>query len=264
MDPNTGSTRPQAGPAGLGRLAAAVNELAGQDLAGLPDAEAAARVLVLRGLLERLEGQWLRELAAVDARGAAGAEDGVRAASTAGWLRGRLRVGAAATRWVGLARALFRGPLAGTGRALAAGELSAAHAAALAQGVQDLPARTAAAAEPVLLEAALRPDPPRLRRLVAHLVDVADPDGTAARAQRQHERRGIWLSPTFEGMLAVDGCWTGRPARRCWPPWSRWPARPAPRTGAAAPSGVRTRWPSWPGARSKVAGCHGRAGLARS
>jgi Domain of unknown function (DUF222)/HNH endonuclease len=205
MDPNTGSTRPQAGPAGLGRLAAAVSGLAGEDLAGLPDAEAAARVLALRGLLERLEGQWLRELAAVDARGAAGAEDGVQAPSTAGWLRGRLRVGAAAARWVGLARALFRGPLEGTGRALAAGELSAAHAAALAQGVQDLPARTAAAAEPVLLEAALRLDPPRLRRLVAHLVDVADPDGTAARAQRQHERRGIWLSPTFEGMLAVDG-----------------------------------------------------------
>jgi hypothetical protein len=76
-------------PLGFGHLAAAIDELAGQDLAGLPDAEAAARVLVLRGLLERLEGQWLRELAAVDARGAAGAEDGVQAVSTAGWLRSR-------------------------------------------------------------------------------------------------------------------------------------------------------------------------------
>src|SRR5215211_2691366 len=55
-------------PAGLGPLASAVDDLAGQDLAALPDAEAAERVLVLRGLLERLEGQWLRELAAVDAR----------------------------------------------------------------------------------------------------------------------------------------------------------------------------------------------------
>ena len=82
-------------PAGLGPLAAAVDDLAGQDLAALPDAEAAERVLVLRGLLERLEGQWLRELAAVDARGAAGAEDGVQAVSTAGWLRSRTRLGAA-------------------------------------------------------------------------------------------------------------------------------------------------------------------------
>jgi hypothetical protein len=52
-------------------------------------------VLALRGLLERLEGQWLRELAAVDARGAAGAEQGTQAPSTAGWLRGRLRAGRA-------------------------------------------------------------------------------------------------------------------------------------------------------------------------
>ncbi|HET6747652.1 MAG TPA: hypothetical protein VFL71_00195, partial [Actinomycetes bacterium] len=81
MDSNTGSMERRAG---LGRLAAAVDQLAGQDLTGLPEAEAAARVLVLRGLLERLEGQWLRELAAVDARGAAGAEDGVQAVSTAG------------------------------------------------------------------------------------------------------------------------------------------------------------------------------------
>ena len=51
-------------------------------------------------------------LAAVDARGAAGAEEGVQAGSTAGWLRARLRLGAgAATSLVRTARALFRGPL---------------------------------------------------------------------------------------------------------------------------------------------------------
>jgi hypothetical protein len=66
-------------PAGLGYLAAVVEELATQDLDRLPAGVAAERVLVLRGLLERLEGQWLRELAAVDARGAAGAEEGVAA-----------------------------------------------------------------------------------------------------------------------------------------------------------------------------------------
>jgi hypothetical protein len=36
-------------PVGFGHLAAAVDELAGQDLTGLPDAEAASRVLVLAG-----------------------------------------------------------------------------------------------------------------------------------------------------------------------------------------------------------------------
>jgi hypothetical protein len=193
-------------PAGLGRLAAVVEELAAQDLAALSAGVAAERVLVLRGLLERLEGQWLRELAGVDGRGAAGAEDGTQADSTAGWLRRRLRAGATqASGWVRMARALFRGPLPGTGQALAAGELSLAHAAVLAHGTQDLPAPTVMEAEPVLVDAAGRLDPPRLRRLVAHLHQVADPDGASEQAQRQHQRRGLWVSPTFEGMVAIDG-----------------------------------------------------------
>jgi hypothetical protein len=78
MDPNMHSitgTPPVVSPVGLRQLAAAVEELAAQELHTLPDAVAAARVLVLRRLLDRLEGQWLRELAGVDGRGAAGAED---------------------------------------------------------------------------------------------------------------------------------------------------------------------------------------------
>jgi hypothetical protein len=203
MSSNTSSIE---GASGLERLAAAVDELAAQDLTELPDAQAARRVLVLRGLLERLQGQWLRELAVVDARGAAGADQGTRAESTAGWLRGRLRAGATqASGWVRVARALIRGPLAGTGQALAAGEITSAHAAVLAAGTQDLPAPTAAQAEPVLLEAARRLDPPRLRRLAAHLRGVADPDGAEAQARRRHEQRGLSVSPTFEGMVAIDG-----------------------------------------------------------
>jgi hypothetical protein len=163
-------------------------------------------VLVLRGLLERLEGQWLRELAAVDARGAAGAEDDTPAASTAGWLRRRARLGATdAHQRVRVARALHRGPLGGTAKALADGEISSTHAAVLAGGTQDLPAGTAAEAEPVLVAAARRLDPPRLRRLVAHLAVVADPDAAQEQAQRQHGRRGLWVSPTLAGMVALDG-----------------------------------------------------------
>lgn len=89
MDSNVYSTEP---PVGLAALESVVEALAARDLTRLTDGQAAARVLALRGLLERLEGQWLRELANVDGRGAAGAEDGIQAASTAGWLRGRLAV----------------------------------------------------------------------------------------------------------------------------------------------------------------------------
>jgi hypothetical protein len=207
MGSNTHSVRRSARSAdGLRTLSAAVDHLAAQDLTGLPDAVRAERVLVLRRLLDRLEGHWLQELAATDARGAAGADQDQPAASTAGWLRARLRMGAsAAAGCVRTARALFRGPLAATGQALTNGELSVAHATTLAAGTHDLPAQVTVEAEPVLLEAARRLDPPRLRRVVAHLQQVADPDSASGRAEQRHERRGLWLAPTLEGMVAVDG-----------------------------------------------------------
>jgi hypothetical protein len=124
MDSNTYSTgsvdRHPTGPGtgasnGLAMLVAAVDELAAQDLDGLADTALADQVLQLRRLLDGLEGRWLHALAAVDARGAAGAEAGVQAASTASWLRTRLYMGAsAASGSVRTARALFRGPLAST------------------------------------------------------------------------------------------------------------------------------------------------------
>jgi hypothetical protein len=187
-------------------LAAVVDSLAAQDLHGLPDAVRAERVLQLRRLLDRLEGHWLNELAAVDAGGAVGAEEDVQAGSTAGWLRGRLRMGAAAaSNAVRTARALFAGPLPQTAQALTHGELSVAHASVLAVGPHELPDHTTAEAEPVLVEAARRLDPARLRRVLGHLQLVADPDRADRRAERRHQRRGLWLSPTLEGMVAVDG-----------------------------------------------------------
>jgi hypothetical protein len=132
MDSNTYSvepadehpTGPAGGPkadleAGLGELAAAVDRLATQDpaMTGWSDAVRAERVLVLRRLVDRLEGVWLRELAGVDARGAAGAEEGREVGSTAGWLRRQLRLGpGAASTSVRTARALFRGPLPTTAK----------------------------------------------------------------------------------------------------------------------------------------------------
>jgi Domain of unknown function (DUF222)/HNH endonuclease len=203
MDSNTHST---ARSDGLTALAAAVDGLAAEDLVGLTDAVRAERVLELRRLLDRLEGHWLAELAGVDARGAAGADEGLQAPSTAGWLRGRLRMGAsAASSAVRTARALYRGPLPGTAQALTNGELSPAHAQVLAHSTHDLPAQVTADAEPVLLEAARRLDPPQLRRAVTHLRWAADPEGAQDQAERQYQRRGLWVSPTFDGMVAIDG-----------------------------------------------------------
>jgi hypothetical protein len=207
MNTNTSSTDESAGrPDGLAALTAAVDDLATRDLNGLPDGIRADRVLELRRLVDRLEGHWLNELAGVDARGAAGADQGHQATSTAGWLRNRLRMspGAAASS-VRTARALFCGPLTATAHALVGGTISVAHATVLAHGTHDLPNHLTVEAEPVLLEAAGRLDPPRLRRVLGHLQQVADPDGADDHSERRQQRRGLWLASTWEGMVAVDG-----------------------------------------------------------
>ena len=91
MDSNTHSTDDSVGrPGRLAALTAAVDDLA--DLDGLADTVQAEQVLELRRLVDRLEGQWLKDLAGVDARGAAGADQGQEFGSTAGWLRNRLHL----------------------------------------------------------------------------------------------------------------------------------------------------------------------------
>ena len=207
MDSNTHSISqsPRLGagrPDHLASLAVAVDGLAALDLDGLTDAALAEQVLVLRGLVDRLEGHWLRQLAVVDGRGAAGADQGQEVGSTAGWLRSQLRLGAgAAASFVRTARALFRGPLMVTAEALLGGELSVAHARVLAHGTQGLPDQVTVEAEPVLVEAACRLDPPRLRRVLGHLQLVADPDGADRELERRHARRG----PVAGSDLGRDG-----------------------------------------------------------
>ncbi|HEY6709884.1 MAG TPA: DUF222 domain-containing protein, partial [Actinomycetota bacterium] len=183
-----------------------MGELAAEDLDHLTDSALAEQLLALRRSLDGLEGQWLRRLAAADARGAAGADQGQPVASTASWLRRRLRLGAGTARdTVRTARALFGGPLTRTAAALTDGQISPAHARGLAQGTRQLPDQVTAEAEPVLLEAAVRLDPPRLRQAVGYLLQVADPEGADRAAECRHGRRGLWLSPTLDNMVAVDG-----------------------------------------------------------
>jgi len=166
MVSNTHSTQGAAElPEDLAALTAVLDRMAARDLERLSQAARAERVMVLGPMVERLVGQWLKELAGVDARGAAGAEQGVQFGATAGWLRAGLRMSrqAAATA-VRTARALFRGPLPASGAALCAGELSVAHAEVLAAGTKDLADHVAADAEATLLEAARRLDLPGCAR----------------------------------------------------------------------------------------------------
>jgi Domain of unknown function (DUF222) len=193
-------------PEDLAELAAVVDKLAARDLDRSSGPLRVQRAKGLRWLIDRLEGQWLKELADLDALGAAGTDHDAPAPSTASWLRRQLRMGAGAAHdAVRTARVLFRGPLTRTADALTSGQISAAHARVLAQGTRHLPNQVAADAEPVLLKAAARLDPPLLRQAVGYLVEVADPEGAEVARQRRHERRGLWLAPTLDDMVAVKG-----------------------------------------------------------
>ena len=190
----------------MGLVVAANQALADQELDQLSDTALTEDTIRLRQHLDGLEGQWLRRVAAVDGRGAGGAELGLEGRSTAAWLRRRLRMSTGAARSaVRTARALFRGSMPATAAALCAGEISLAHATTVADGTHDLPDHVQLDAEPVLLETARRVDPPRLRQAVAHLCQVADPEGADRARDRRRDRRGLWLSPTWDGMVAVDG-----------------------------------------------------------
>jgi hypothetical protein len=270
MDPNTHSTsqstRRAAGPPdNLAMLTAALDGLAAQDLERLTDTVLAERVLALRQLVDRLEGHWLKELAGVDARGAAGAGQGQEVGSTAAWLRTRLRLGAgAAAGQVRTARAPVPGSV---GRHRPGPDQRRAVARSCRRARprhQTLPEHVTAEAEPVLVEAARRLDPPRLRRVLGHLRLVADPDGADRDRERRQQRRGLWLAATLDGMVASTGCWSPRPARPYWRLWNRWLVRPAPRTSAAVASAALMPWPSWPAAAWKQADSPRPVGSGRS
>jgi hypothetical protein len=129
MDSNTHSTRRRAR---LAALTAEIDAVLAEDLDGLTDAALAQDTQELRKQVDRLEGGWLKHLAAVDARGAAGADQDRQFGSTASWLRTRLRMTAtAAATAVRTARVLFWGAF-GVGGGVVCWGASAAHAAVLA------------------------------------------------------------------------------------------------------------------------------------
>jgi hypothetical protein len=176
----------------LAELTVAVEALAAQNLDGLADAVRAERVLVLRRLVDRLEGQWLKELAGVDARAAAGS--------------------------VRTARALFGGPLTGT-----------AQASPRERSRPSMPvwSPTAPATSPTT--AVPRPNRSWWRRLVGWIrrgyggslaICGWSPTPTAsmtAPSSVMPAGGSGWPRPS-RGWWQWMGCWSPRPARVCWLP----------------------------------------------
>src|SRR5262245_12004268 len=144
-------------------LDAALGALAGEDLDCLSDRTLAGSLVQLRRVVDGLEGQWLRRLAAFDAHGGAVAAGAV---STGAWVRSNTRLSAGVARdRVELARALAGLPE--TSAALAAGEISVLHARLIATALGELAeaagAQLAGETEPALVDLARVVDPARLR-----------------------------------------------------------------------------------------------------
>ncbi|MDQ6935838.1 MAG: HNH endonuclease [Actinomycetota bacterium] len=137
----------------------------------------------------RLEAMRLKVLSAADLD-EVGAVDG--SASTGAWLAHQTRTDFAEARGlVRLATVLERNHPA-TGRALAAGELSAAHARVIVRALAELPgdiaAELLARAEQTLVEEATQLCPQQLRILGRHLLEVIAPEVADQRLGQQLER----------------------------------------------------------------------------
>ncbi len=182
-------------------MTAAIDEYAGEDLDACTDDALSGDLLDLRTAADRIEAQWLRRLAAFDARGSAAADG---ASSTAAWLRRacRLAPGAARERVV-VARALTR--MHATAAELAAGDISYRHAALITTAVTELPEAAQQSTESILLTAGRRCDPAALSKITAHLRYTLDPDGARMADEGVHDRRALFVSPVLDGRFAVDG-----------------------------------------------------------
>jgi hypothetical protein len=125
------------------------------------------------------------------------------------WLRHLLRVRPAeAKQMVTLAAAVDTG-FAATGRAVAGGQVSLAHAAAVHRAVAAIPDQAGAwvrpDAEARLLEWSKEHDPKVIARLGRHILEVIDPDGAEEILRRQLERQERAAAQAAELRLMPEG-----------------------------------------------------------
>jgi len=177
------------------RLAAVIDDLAGDDLAAVDDAVLADDLIESERQLARLQAEQARRIAEFDRRSLAG-RDG--ASSTAAWLRWKTRCGVGAARWrVRTARRLETLPATRAG--LAAGIFGWEQAAAIAAAMTEVRAEFAADGEAILAGAAARVDARRLRGVIRAWTAAADDAALLADANAAHAARHATLSTTMNG-----------------------------------------------------------------
>ena len=120
------------------------------------------------------------------------------------WVRWQCNLtGVAAAELVEVSRQLASLPQ--TSEAFSQGAISHRNATLIARTAKDLGDKFDAQAETILVAAAKELDPWRLKRATMLLRHCLEPDGVLAEANEVHERRFLYLSQTFDGILRLDG-----------------------------------------------------------
>ncbi len=184
----------------------ALTLLQSEDLHGVDSGSLLTDVAAMRRLVDQVEGEWLRRVGEVHARGAA---DVVGAGSTKAFLRGTCLVSPAeASKAVATASAL-RTTCAQTAEAVAAGVIGAGQAQVIARVITDLPSALSedvrAAGEATLVEHARVLDPAQLARAGRYFASRVDPHGVARAEAEQRERSGITFASTLYGAGIARG-----------------------------------------------------------
>ena len=182
-------------------LAAAVDALIQEDVAGRSTADLGEDLVGLRREIDRLEADFVRRLTRFEQERGYIADGAPNAIS---WLRSRCKLTAGGA--VGRTEVARELPvLPDLDRLFREGAIGLDHALVLARTVTEVGPQSAAAAEPELVEAAQSLDPTQLRLVGRQLRFVVDPEGAAASAARNHERRFVRFSQTMDGVFALDG-----------------------------------------------------------
>ncbi len=182
-----------------------VRALREQDVHALTARERADRLGGLRRVIDALEVEFSRTLAASDALGDAELLDGAR--STASWLRDTLRLapGDAAER-VRVARSSFSGdaPTAVAADAVAAGQLTYDQLRAITGGTRDLEGEPARRAADLLTGLGRQVDAQAIRVAARHLRCVVDPDGAQRSFAEKFDARRASFAPLLDGMYRME------------------------------------------------------------
>lgn len=189
----------------LDQLEAALDALQGECLDTVADERLQDEIDRFHRLRARLEAESLRRAGAWNDRGLWAAR-GARSARAELGRRWQMGVGAAGDR-LEVASRLKGAPA--TDAVFASGDLSYEKArllcTAVASDVPDEAKAAFAACEASMVEAARLNTYAKVRELMAFWQAHADPEGHRERSNSKFERRGLSVSTTFEGMVAIDG-----------------------------------------------------------